>query len=196
MANNDKRNEVTNCVSVPREPTQAMIDAGEKATCDWLTAAVADGVPADGSRVEQWVYRAMLAAAPSPPGDLLPCECGQMPRSSAKRSWCVNEACPRFGEDFLTVTWPKAATRPAAPDWEVCTCEDERQCQGCAAGRRASDAARLAPVALSSEERKTYDAAVLAADIPGVSITGPFLRQLLAIIARLTTNEPKGNDRG
>jgi hypothetical protein len=239
---------------VPVEPDAAMRAAARRANGEW------DSLPeATRPSLYEHCWNAMLAASPSPPGDLLPCECGQMPRSSAKRSWCVNEACPRFGEDFLTVTWPKAASPspPSEPDGEVVrlraevailqnNLEAEEACRAnisahfdalndeCAAlhaalatrpaapdglklekrefagaadpgydshayeyARGWNDcvdtvkhrAARLAPVALSSEERRCLLA------LEG-SVTGHYypaeVAVVCALVRRLTTNEPKG----
>jgi hypothetical protein len=105
------------------------------------------------------------------------------------------------------LSWKSAlATRPAAPDGEVSEAMVEA---GLAAARDASDArlprykvvraiieaARIAPVALSSEERIALEYAEQRWSGSTKSADHEMATILCALVRRLTTNEPKGNDR-
>jgi hypothetical protein len=173
---------------VPVQPTLQMCEAmGLKWESPW-----------DGGFPKLWV--AALAASPSPPSEP-DGEFRLQRRGLCRCNLEVDSECD------ACLSWKSAlATRPAAPDGEVSEAMVEA---GLAAARDASDArlprykvvraiieaARIAPVALSSEERIALEYAEQRWSGSTKSADHEMATILCALVRRLTTNEPKGNDR-
>jgi hypothetical protein len=177
---------------VPVQPTLQMCEAmGLKWESPW-----------DGGFPKLWV--AALAASPSPPsepdGDDLGAHLSQLAEAFGHKPTIV------LSRHTFARIRAALATRPAAPDGEVSEAMVEA---GLAAARDASDArlprykvvraiieaARIAPVALSSEERIALEYAEQRWSGSTKSADHEMATILCALVRRLTTNEPKGNDR-